>query len=330
MHLRKICLLVILISLCLVPTWGTFASARPDLGPNDLEAARSASRESLEYAGTPAYDSGWEPFGVRPDPIAVEFTHNLGGDPDTYRVSLECRDDSELGTYDCTNRGFDVTAHWYGLTNSVVQVYVVAGSLPDAVRVRIYTETPAYDSGWESLGVRPDPIPVPFTHNLGRDPNDYIVSLECRDDTSLGTYDCTDQNFNVNALWYDLTNSGVQVYVVGGSLPDDVRVRIYLGPPMYDSGWQALGVRPDPLPVPFAHNLGGDPDDYLVDLECRDSKTSLHTYGCTNLGFNVNALWYDLTDSTITVYVVGGSQPEDIRVRIWAVQNIYLPVVIRS
>jgi hypothetical protein len=329
MRLRKICLLVILVSLCLVPTWGTVASARPDLGTNDSQAARSASPVSLEYAGTPAYDSGWETLGIRPDPIPVEFTHNLGGDPDTYLVSLECRDDTALGTYDCTDHGFNNNAAWYGLTDSVVQVYVVAGSRPDAVRVRIYTETPAYDSGWESLGVRPDPIPVPFTHNLGRDPDDYIVTLECQDDTALGTYDCTDQNFNVNALWYGLTNSVVQSYVVAGSRPDAVRVRIYLGPPVYDSGWESLGIRPDPIPVPFTHNLGGDPDDYLVSLECRDN-TSLGTYECANQGFNVDALWYGLTDATVTVYVASGSQPDDVRVRIWAVQTVYVPVVIRN
>jgi hypothetical protein len=329
MRLRKISLLVILISLCFIPAWNATATARSQGHGQEMQAPLATGPVALDYAGAPAYDSGWETFGIRPDPIAVEFTHNLGGDPDSYRVSLECRDDSELGTYDCTDHNFHINAHWYGLTSSVVQVYVVAGSQPDGVRVRIYTETPAYDSGWETLGVRPDPIPVPFTHNLGGDPDDYIVTLECQDNTSLGTYDCSDQLFNVNAVWYGLTNSVVQVYVVGGNQPDAVRVRIYLGPAAYDSGWESLGIRPDPIPVPFTHNLGGDPDDYLVGLECRDD-TVLGTYECTNQGFDVNALWYGLTDSTITVWVVSGSLPDDVRVRIWAVQNVYLPVVAKN
>ncbi len=106
-------------------------------------------------------------------------------------------------------------------------------------------------------------------------------------------------------------------------------MRIYEETPAYDSGWEALGVRPDPIAVEFTHNLGGDTDDYLVSLECRDD-TSLGTYDCTDQGFNVDALWYGLTDTNIAVYVVGGSQPDDVRVRVWRVHTIYLPVVVRN
>jgi len=324
--MRKVCLLIVLLSLCLTPVWGVDALARAYLPAG---AAQPADPQSSVCAGVPAYDSGWYALGVRPDPISVEFTHNLGGDPDDYRVSLECRDDTSLGTYDCTDQGFNVNAHWYGLTSTKVQVYVVSGSRPDDVRVRIYTATPEYDSGWEALGVRPDPIPVDFTHNLGGNYNDYLVSLACRDDTSLGTYDCTDQGFVVNAHWYSLSNTMVKVYAAGGSRPDDVRVRIYKSAPAYDSGWYTLGVRPDPIAVNFTHNLGGDLDDYRVSLECWDD-TSLGTYDCTDQGFNVNAHWYGLTSTTVQVYVVGGTLPDQLRVCIWQVHKVYLPVAFKN
>ncbi len=106
-------------------------------------------------------------------------------------------------------------------------------------------------------------------------------------------------------------------------------MRIYTATPTYDSDWHALGVRPDPIAVEFAHNLGGNADDYLVSLECRDD-TSLGTYECTDQGFNVNALWYGLTNTTVKVYATSGSRPDDVRVRIWQVHAVYVPVVVRN
>jgi hypothetical protein len=327
MQFRKPLLFLALVSLCILPTWGTGALARPVVPHESSIAAQSTG--SIHLAGTPAYDSGWQALGARPDPIPVPLTHNLGGDPDTYLVDLECMDDTSLGTYDCNDQQFNVNGLWYALTNTSVTVWVSAGTRPDAVRVRIYTETPAYDSGWEALGARPDPIPVPFTHNLGGDPDDYIVDLQCQDDTVLGTYDCSDQQFNINALWYGMTATEVTAWVAAGPRPDAVRIRLYTGTPAYDSGWQTLGARPDPIPVPLTHSLGGDPDSYLVDLECRDD-TVLGTYECTNQQFNLNGLWYDLTGTTVDVWAAGGTQPDEVRVRIWLVQNVYLPVVIRN
>jgi hypothetical protein len=320
--------LVLILGLGLVNLIGVrdaFGFSETDSGSLTLQTGSG----DVKTAHRSAYDSGWESLGVRPDPINIDFNHNLGGDPDDYRVSLECRDDTSLGTYDCTDMGFNMAALWFGLNDTMVSVEAESGSQPDNVRVRIYSITPAYDSGWESLGVRPDPISVEFVHNLGGNPNDYQVDLECRDDTSLGTYDCTNMGFNVNALWYALTDTSVKVSVVGGSQPDDVRVRIYRGAPDFDSGWESLGVRPDPINVDFNHNLGGNPDDYRVSLECRDD-TSLGTYDCTDMGFNMAALWFGLTDTMVSVEAGSGSQPDDVRVRIWSDKYIYLPLVFRD
>jgi len=143
MYTRKVILPVVLVSLCFVlalvtPAWASDALARPYFHTSDTQAAQSARPEFIGCAGAPAYDSGWESLGVRPDPISVEFTHNLGGNPDDYLVSLECRDNTSLGTYECTDHGFNVNALWYGLTNTTVKVYTTSGTRPDDVRVRIW------------------------------------------------------------------------------------------------------------------------------------------------------------------------------------------------
>ena len=51
--------------------------------------------------------------------------------------------------------------------------------------------------------------------------------MECKDNTTLGVYDCTDQYFNNGAHWYALTNSKIYNYIKGGSYPDEVRMRIW-------------------------------------------------------------------------------------------------------
>jgi hypothetical protein len=265
--------------------------------------------------------------GIRPDDIVVVFDHNILGSPDSYVVELDCRDDTSLLTYDCVSQGFIVDAHWYAFTNTSISVWVRGGQRPDYIRVRIYGEAPAYDSGWDDLGIRVDPIVVPFLHNLSGNPNHLLVNLTCEDDV-LGIYDCVAHNFLVDANWFDLTNVGVDVWVKSFR-PDAIRVRIFLkSSANYESGWHVIGIRPDPLSIPFSHNLGGDPDMYYVDLQCWDD-SSLQVYQCGNQGFNINAHWYGLTDSSISVYVTG-VLPDSIRVRIWTTHSLFLPIVVNE
>jgi hypothetical protein len=240
-----------------------------------------------------------------------------------------CQDQTTLATYECTDFGFNPNALWYALTDTSIQVWITASPRPDAIRVVIYTTNPAYDSGWFTLLARPDPIPVAFNHQVGGDEDDYLVSVECKDNTTLATYNCTDFNFNVNALWYALTDTSVTLWVDNGPRPDEVRVRIFEKNPDYDSGWVALGSRPDPIPVPLNHFLGGNPDDYLVSLICRDD-TALATYSCTNLLFNHDAGWFGLTGASIELWVQGGIRPDDVRVRVWAPKRVYLPLIRRN
>ena len=145
MYFRKVVALVVFVSLCVVPSaWVTDALARPHSYRSSTLAAQSTRSGANNLTGLPAYDSGWEALGVRPDPISVGFTHNLGGNPDNYLVSLECRDDTSLGTYECTDQGFKVNALWYGLTDTTVKVYATSGSRPDDIRVRIWRANIVY------------------------------------------------------------------------------------------------------------------------------------------------------------------------------------------
>lgn len=77
----------------------------------------------------------------------------------------------------------------------------------------------------------------------------------------------------------------------------------------YTSGWQdAAGASS----VTYEHNLGGNPDDYVVSLEC-DSDATVGVYECG--GFSGHAHWSNLTDTDITIFYEAGT--DRIRVRIW-------------
>jgi hypothetical protein len=161
------------------------------------------------------------------DPIPVPFTHNLGGNVDNYLVSLECRDETSLATYNCTDFSFNNNSFWYGLTDTSITIWVGNGPRPDEIRVRIYEAAPDYDSGWVDIAIRPDPLPIPLSHNLGGDPDNYLVSLICRHSSSLATYGCTSFNFSRNAVWYGLSAASIEGWVDGGTLPDGLRIRIW-------------------------------------------------------------------------------------------------------
>jgi hypothetical protein len=285
-----------------------------------------AALESIPVS--PAYDSGWQSFALRPDPISFSFNHNLGGDPDDYLVDLQCRDDSELNSYECKDKFFQVVAHWYALTDTSIKVWIKSGDDPDDVRLRIYLPSPDFDSDWQALLSRPDPIGVQINLPQINNPDNYWVSLECKDDAPLNTYDCTDNALNINAHWYDFVANSISLWVQSSPRPDEVRVRLYQVDPDYDSGWYTIGSRPDPLGITFAHNLRGDPENYHVELQCKDD--AFDTYGCADFNFAVNALWYDLTGTSIEVWVPGASRPDQVRIQIVSPDKAYLPAVMKK
>ena len=89
------------------------------------------------------YDSGWQAINIRPDAVPIVFTHNLGRGISNAWILLECRDNSELATYDCSANNFLVDANWHGLSGTTVTAWIRGGRRPDAVRLRIFNHTPA-------------------------------------------------------------------------------------------------------------------------------------------------------------------------------------------
>lgn len=102
----------------------------------------------------------------------------------------------------------------------------------------------------------------------------------------------------------------------------------YRALPHYDSGWTALTA--GGAAVYLYHNLGGDSDDYVVDMQYRSGGSGVNQryYGGNDFGTNVSgsmsendrvgAYWRSLTSSSVAVY----RRPDDIyasqvRVRIW-------------
>jgi hypothetical protein len=87
-------------------------------------------------------------------------------------------------------------------------------------------------------------------------------------------------------------------------------------PPAYDSGWAWITAG---SPLTLNHNLGGDRDDYVVDLIFRRLERAHHlSYGADWVGdAPKGAYWYDLTSTHIKVLrVAGDSHVVQVRVRI--------------
>ena len=108
MYIRRVSFLAVFVSLFFIGalftfTWVRDVVARPNFQESGIQSAQPESNSKIRCIGIPAYDSGWESLGIRPDPISVEFTHDLGGNPDGYMVNLECGDNYPFGTYDCTD-----------------------------------------------------------------------------------------------------------------------------------------------------------------------------------------------------------------------------------
>ncbi len=88
--------------------------------------------------------------------------------------------------------------------------------------------------------------------------------------------------------------------------------------PAYDSGWRAIGLNST---ITLAHNLGGDVDNYVVDMACKGASAGINNWG---LGGDANydeyygAWYYDLTTTQVTIK--RWNQDTDcsqVRIRIW-------------
>jgi hypothetical protein len=93
--------------------------------------------------------------------------------------------------------------------------------------------------------------------------------------------------------------------------------------PAFDSGWRALGPASS---LTFDHEIGGDPDDYLVDLSVRGDALGRHNRGVggdvgRTTSLNYGAYWRQLTDESVDVIRLNEDNlVQQVRVRIWVVR----------
>ncbi|MCI0477033.1 MAG: hypothetical protein L0Y55_12360, partial [Anaerolineales bacterium] len=93
--------------------------------------------------------------------------------------------------------------------------------------------------------------------------------------------------------------------------------------PAYDSGWVAIGLN---VTNTRTHSLGGDVDDYVVDLTCKTTTgIGVNAHGLGGLTWYAwdtlywgGAYWAELTSSSIKVRRYGNDDScEQVRIRIW-------------
>jgi hypothetical protein len=139
------------------------------------------------------------------------------------------------------------------------------------------------------------------------------------------------------AAWQNLTDTTIDVlrYRDDG-WADQVRVRIFVpDPPDWDSGWATVATG---TATTFTHNLGGNPNLYLVRGWQRDTSQGgiginhRFTGGYEAAGSFFGANWENLTDTTINFLRLPDDYVADqVRVRIWVREyKVFLPLVLKA
>jgi hypothetical protein len=327
-------------------------SAGEGVSPDGALGVEPALSPNRAFSGGPQYDSGW--VSINPDQ-AKTLTHNLGGNPDNYvvdtqywvndgnGVNLRYYGGADFGASPAPGHSENdrVGAYWRSLDDTTITVYRrPEDTYAQKVRIRIWVDLfPNYDSGWVNISTS---SAITLNHNLGGNPNDYVVDMQYNSLGSgvnqryFGGADFGDQieigspEDRMSAYWRSLNATSIVVY----RRPQDVyasqvRIRIWVRPrATYDSGWVAINQ--DQAQV-LNHNIGGDPGDYVVDMQYRApdiNGVNIRYYGGADFGTNpapghleddrVGAYWRSLNANSITVY----RRPEDdyapqVRIRIF-------------
>jgi hypothetical protein len=310
--------------------------------PPDFYAQDAAALQSSSH-----WSSGW--VDVATDTATI-FTHDLAGDPDDYAVELWFGD-TDPGGIGINTRGAGgleaggnfFGGHWQNLTDTTIEVFRNKDdTFADVVRVNVwFVDPPDWDSGW--LDIATDEVRS-LTHDLGRDVDDYVVSLWFKDTTSGGIginargYGGLEADGQFRgAAWQNLTASTIDVLrYPHDPWADQVRVRIFVpDPPDWDSGW--VDIAPGMIQT-LTHNLAVHPNQYVVRGWQRDITEGgigiNHRFvgGFEAGGSFYGADWENLTDMTINFF----RRPQDevadqVRFRIWVREfKVYLPIVLKA
>jgi hypothetical protein len=357
-------LLVFMLAISLQPANGQTTgpgSAPAESTPepeNPSTAAGSAEITPLtiSLAGGPDFDSGWVPV---PQGQTLTLKHNLGGpSTDNYWVDLDFWNavsginQSYYGGADISDTNGHVGAYWKNLTTTSISITRRANDpFAEKVRVRIWTD-PA-PMGYKNWNYMDRGSYINLT-SIVVDPDNYLVDLRFQDTTPggyginqrfYGGKDClstaTDCQANARegATWFGLGTNKASVFRMNedtscNDLYQQFLTKTWVLPkPTYVSAWQEITPGGD---FTFTHSIGGNAEDYLVDLDFQsdDPVVGINQiyYGGTRLsthasrsfpalgspGDMVGAYWNQLTPSTINVHRNLQDQNADwVRVRIW-------------
>ena len=83
----------------------------------------------------------------------------------------------------------------------------------------------------------------------------------------------------------------------------------------YDSGWVGLDY---PSSTTLYHNVGGDIDDYFIELTFRGFPSPVGI-GINNDGIGTDGYFHKVTTNWLVVTRTGGINNTNIRVRIWVI-----------
>jgi hypothetical protein len=167
-----------------------------------------------------------------------------------------------------------------------------------------------WTSGWAPINPGQT---LSFNHNLGGDPNDYVVELMFLD-TDAGGLGINRRNYGgmevsgdwSGAHWQNLTANSIEVYrQPDDGVADRIRVSVGVAPsaPDYDSGW--LDINPGQT-MTISHNLGITATDLTVSLWFSGTVRGIHQFGYGGLAVDgphkmLGAHWQNLTDNTVQV-----------------------------
>ena len=327
-----------------------------EIGPEEVLETADA------YPGSTSYDSGWLAIGAG---TTRTLTHNLGGSVSNYVVDLRFYSESANYVYNQIMYGGNqliapvpagysaddrVGAYWHSLTTTSIKVYRMPEDITYATKIRVriwYVASANYDSGWfaSTPGFA---ITKNFTITSGS-ADDYLVYLEFKDTglyqppaTGFGIHQryyggasLAGTNDVVGAYWRNLTANSIVLYArLDDAYIDQMRVRIWRQPKAtYDSGWEAGDLGSNTF---LPHGIGGNPDDYIVDLQQKDTDAigigvNQRCYGGCDLrandgayaGTKQGAYWSQLTSGGLLVARrADDTFADQFRVRIW---NVWSP-----
>lgn len=292
------------------------------------------------------YDSGW--VNIAQGQL-ITLNHDIGGNPEDYRVDLTFKAAGLGGLNQCYLGGNDlgdqasyppgsvndrVGAYWGGLDPSIIKVRRrQEDHCAEQVRVRIWNfwrpTQPDYDSSWQSIAAGSS---LTLDHNLGGAIGLYLVDLQFKStglfnisvhQRALGGMD-EDNGDRQGAYWDWLTSESIRIVRRPEDIQADrIRVRIWKMPkPSFDSGFTAIDVTVQPY-----HYLSGNPEDYMVDLEFACGIGDFHNQGFggydaiyldANHDNRLGGYWRYLDENRAAVYK---RQEEtvitSVRLRIW-------------